>query len=493
MSTFATPTAWQPLSKHHQSLQTQHLKDLFANDPDRQKKLSISIDEIEFDYSKQFITHDTLQLLSDLATRYELKNKIQAMFNGEKINTSENRAALHTALRAPATTPIVLDGKNIKLEIQHSLEQVFSLVNQLHNKTYLGATDLPIDTIISLGIGGSDLGPRMTCKALAAYANPNIKIHFLSNVDGWSLQNVLTKCNPATTLCIINSKTFTTPETLCNAKSIIDWFKSSLPKFQKHLFAVTSLPQRAIEFGISEENVFKFWDWVGGRYSIWSAVGLPLAISIGVENFKAFLQGAFKIDQHFLNTPILQNIPALIGLIGFWNRNFLQLPTLAILPYSDRLKLYPSYLQQLEMESNGKSCDIDGKPISYDTCPIIWGNVGCDCQHSFMQLIHQSNQTVPIDFILTSDAVSKYQEQQKLLLKSANSQSKALTYGSPANELPIKVCPGNRPHSIITLKSLNPFNLGALIAIYEHKTFTQSVLWNINPFDQWGVELGKKL
>jgi glucose-6-phosphate isomerase len=481
------------------------MRDLFAADPKRFSQFSLEVGEILFDYSKQRVTKETLHKLCAYAKEVQLSRQIEALFSGKIVNTTEQRPALHTALRDPTTKPILVEGQDIKPQIHRVLNRMEAWVEAVRSGSYPGASNLsnrPIQDIISLGIGGSDLGPSMVCQALQDYKTTAIRFHFISNVDGKTLTRVLKKCDPRTTLCIINSKTFTTPETLLNAKAIKEWFSCTLglEKTLSHLIGVTANPKQALLFGIPQENIFEFWDFVGGRYSIWSAVGLPIALSLGMARFREFLAGAHAIDNHFIQQPFSENVPVLMGLIGIWNINFWNNGTQAIIPYDDGLRQFPDYLQQLEMESNGKSVSaLVGRMseetenlVSYATAPIIWGGVGCNGQHAYMQLLHQGTQIIPVDFLIHVKGDEHFQEHHHLLLASCLSQSKALMEGERSSSL-AKQCLGNRPSSTLMYPKLTPEVLGSLIALYEHKVFVQGVLWGINSFDQWGVELGKKL
>jgi len=472
-------------------LQSTAMRDLFTQDKERFKKLSLEAEGLLFDYSKQRVTPETITLLCNLANKSNLAVQREALFAGLPINQSENRAVLHTTWR------MLHPSDDIKA-VQDKME-IFS--ERVRRGQYQGATGKPILDIISLGIGGSDLGPLMTSEALRAYKNTNLKIHFVSNSDGRTLHQVLKNITPQNTLCIINSKTFTTPETLLNAHTVKEWFMGCFANeslSNKHFIGVTTHAQNAINFGILPENIFEFSAGVGGRYSIWSAVGLPLILYIGMPQFKEFLYGAHCMDKHFCEQPFEKNIAVLQGLLGIWNINYWGAKTQAIIPYDDGLQYFPAYLQQLEMESNGKSAQLDSKhSVQYDTAPVIWGGVGCNSQHAFMQLLHQGSQVIPVDFIIPVQN-SVLDKQQKLLVASCLSQSKALMEGRQddiqGDSLALaKFCPGNRPSTTIMFPKLNPQVLGSLLALYEHKVFVQGVIWNINSFDQWGVELGKKL
>jgi len=494
--------AWQDLKKHHASLVNVHIRDLFA-DPDRFAKFSLQVNNILLDYSKQRVTQETLEKLIALANARDLKTQIDALFSGEIINISEQNPALHTALRDPSRTPLIIKGQDIKQAIHAELKHMEKFVESVRSGNRLGATGKKITDVISLGIGGSDLGPAMVCEALREYKTTDIRLHFISNVDGKTLASLFEKCNPETTLCLINSKSFTTVETLQNAKAVSIWFEPVLGKKKiDHLIAVTAQRKRAEAFGIAKENIFEFWDFIGGRYSVWSAVGLPIALFLGMAHFRDFLSGAHAIDQHFQTTPFDKNMPVLMALLGIWNINFEAYTTQAIIPYEDGLRRLPDYLQQLEMESNGKKAHQVSGFVSHATAPVIWGGVGCNGQHAYMQLLHQGTQIIPVDFLVAGQGHPDFKEHHQLLVASCLSQSKALMEGTKENSDPnvtkdhlsdAKQCFGNRPSNTLVFSQLTPKVLGALIAVYEHKVFVQSVLWEINAFDQWGVELGKTL
>ena len=478
---------WCNLLSRKKILDDNNLGNMFAEDLHRFANFSIYHADFCLDFSKQKLDQATIDLLIQLAEVVDLRQQQQDLFNGKHINNTENRPALHTELRSPAAR------REIKQQIEKMQQKNISIRQQF--------TD-----VISLGIGGSYLGSKLVTDALLPYKDSNLNLHFISNIDSDSLDDLLTKLNPQNTICIINSKSFTTIETLTNAKVVIDWLAEKIDRqgiFKKHLLAVTANAAKAQQFGIAEDNILEFWDFVGGRYSVWSTVGFPIMLCIGEDNFKQFLSGAYNIDQHFLDAPFGNNIPVMLALIGIWNINFLGTKSLAILPYTNGLAYLPNYLQQLEMESNGKRVDKDGADIDYVTCPVIWGGVGCDIQHAFMQLIHQSNEVIPCDFILPINShTRKYQEQQDLLAASCLAQSRSLMLGTKSIEAnqatedllsKAKYCPGDKPSSTILFSTLTPYNLGSLLAIYEHKTFVQGAIWGIQSFDQWGVELGKKI
>lgn len=493
-------SAWVQLTQHKNSFDGD-LQKLFTENPNRFLQFSLQVGDILFDYSKQRITSETIHLLSSLAEDLSLKKYQDAFFSGEKINLSERRAVLHPLLRDSSPKPFILDGNNIKADIQRVLQQLEAFSNNIRDQQYVGATNKPFTDILCLGIGGSELGPSLVNEALASYKTTSLQFHFISNVDGYTLHNTLETLDPGTTLCIISSKTFTTPETMQNAQSVKEWFRrafKSETQVEQHCVAVTAHRDRAVTFGILPHLIFDFWDWVGGRYSIWSAVGLPVILAIGMSSFKEFLLGAYEMDQHFCLAPFQSNMPVLMALLGIWNSNFLGFSTHAILPYDDRLNRFPAYLQQLEMESNGKAVSQEEHSVEHKTANVIWGGVGCNGQHAYMQLLHQGTEVVPVDFLLAAQGNPLYPEQQKLLVASCFSQSKALMEGQQFtdNGQPLrgaKVCTGNRPSSTFLYPKLTPKILGSLIAAYEHKVFVQGVIWGINSFDQWGVELGKVL
>lgn len=506
---------WQALVEHQASF-TKTLPALFQQDESRFQRFSLEACGILFDYSKQRIEDKSLDLLLALAEDLQLEKHRQALFAGEKINQSEGQPALHSALRDFSPEPLLVDGKDIKKEIQAVLLHLEQFAEILNTSYRSGASNKSIQDIICLGIGGSELGPALVCEALKDYKTTHLKMHFVSNVDGKTISEVLNALNPETTFCIISSKTFTTPETLQNAKIVKDWLRAGLntkaglnaetglsadEAAAKHLFAATAAVQKAIDFGIPHQNIFEFWRWVGGRYSIWSAVGLPAILSMGMTNFKEFLAGANEMDQHFQKAPLRENMPVLMALLSVWNRNFWNYKTQAIIPYDDALAKLPSYIQQLEMESNGKSVGREGEELSYATAPVIWGGVGCNAQHAFMQLLHQGSDIIPVDFLIAVEGREDLPVHQKMLLANCFAQSKALMEGY---QIPIqdihdiqmikaKECPGNRPSSTLIYPKLSPRILGALLALFEHKVFVQGVVWGINSFDQWGVELGKTL
>ncbi len=488
---FRNSQFWQKLLNKQQLIKQIKIPQLFLEDQNRFEKFSFNFNNINnlnllVDFSKQHIDLEVINILCNAAKHCGLDNKIQDLFNGEKINITENKKAWHTALRDPNSTG----------DIAAVLQKMESFTENLYKSN--------CKNVLCLGIGGSYLGPMMVCQALDQYTHEsakNIKFHFIANTDQETIDLILNKLNPAETIVIISSKSFTTAETLLNTKIIFDWFKEKLSfeNYQKKIFAVTSNIPKAIGFGVVLENVFPFWDFVGGRYSVWSAVGLPIVIKLGMQNFKKFLHGAYLVDEHFKNTEFSKNIPILMGLISVWNINFMQYKSLALIPYLDALEQFPAYLQQLSMESNGKTIDLQSNKIDYDSAEVVWGGVGCNSQHSFMQMLHQGSQIIPVDFLVAAN-------NREFLVANCLAQSQALMQGTvhvvnaKLQELEqeaelenFKQCEGSRPSSTILFPELTPEMLGALIALYEHKTFVQGVMWNINSFDQWGVELGKKL
>jgi glucose-6-phosphate isomerase len=504
---------WQALAAHAAQMRQRHLRDLFAADPQRSEKLSRTELNLLFDFSRQRVDAETLRLLIELARARGLEQRIAAMFAGEKINTTENRAVLHVALRNRSERPILVDGQDVMPEVRAGLAKMRNFVDGVHGGRVHGATGKTFTDIVNIGIGGSDLGIVMATEALAKYRNRNLRLHCVSNIDGVQLSDVLEKADPARTLFVVCSKTFTTLETLTNAKLARQWIVDRLGEgaSARHFAAVSTNAKAMDAFLIPPQNRFTMWDWVGGRYSVWSAVGLSVALALGMDQFELMLEGGSEMDQHFVSAPLEQNLPVLMGLIGVWNRNFLGMDSLAVLPYDQRLHRFPAYLQQLEMESNGKRVTLAGTPVDYDTGAVLWGEPGSNAQHSFFQLLHQGTANVALDFLAPVNGSSPYQEQQNLALANCFAQAQAFAFGQteqqvradlsakglPESEIarltPHKVHPGNRPSSIVLFPRLGPKTLGRLIALYEHKVFTQSVIWGINAFDQWGVELGKKL
>ena len=506
--------AWQALQKHFDEMKDVTIADLFAKDGDRFSKFSATFDDqMLVDYSKNRITEETLAKLQDLAKECDLAGAIKSMFSGEKINRTENRAVLHVALRNRSNTPILVDGKDVMPEVNAVLEKMKTFSEAIISGEWKGYTGKAITDVVNIGIGGSDLGPYMVTEALRPYKN-HLNMHFVSNVDGTHIAEVLKKVNPETTLFLVASKTFTTQETMTNAHSARDWFLKAAGD-EKHVakhFAALSTNAKAVgEFGIDTANMFEFWDWVGGRYSLWSAIGLSIVLSIGFDNFVELLSGAHAMDKHFSTTPAEKNLPVLLALIGIWYNNFFGAETEAILPYDQYMHRFAAYFQQGNMESNGKYVDRNGNVVDYQTGPIIWGEPGTNGQHAFYQLIHQGTKMVPCDFIAPAITHNPLSDHHQKLLSNSFAQTEALAFGKsrevveqeyrdqgkdPATldyVVPFKVFEGNRPTNSILLREITPFSLGALIALYEHKIFTQGVILNIFTFDQWGVELGKQL
>lgn len=504
--------AWQALRDHHRTCANLNLRELFTEDPARFGRFSLRRPGILLDYSKHLVTIDTMRLLAELARQRELPAWIERLFTGDKINTTEDRAALHTALRAQKR--IMLDGRDVSQDVSGVLTQMRRLCEGVRTGRIRGATGRFFTDVINIGIGGSDLGPRLVCEALAPYATGRLRVHFVSNVDGAAISILLRRLNAATTLVIIASKTFTTQETLVNATTAKAWLQKRLhgkTAVARHFCAVTAAPERAGAFGIPAQRVFVIWDWVGGRYSLWSAMGLPIALAVGMKNFDALRAGAREMDDHFRNAPLERNMPAILGLLGVWYVNFFGSATHAVLPYDERLRLLPAHLQQLEMESCGKRATRDGELVDYATAPVVWGTAGTDGQHAYFQLLHQGTQLIPADFIACCKPHHRLRGHHDILLANFLAQSEALARGKTAEEaeaemraqglpaaevkrlLPHRVFPGNRSSTSILLEQIDPHSLGALLALYEHKVFVESVIWNLNAFDQWGVELGKTL
>ena len=510
-----TTAAWRALEQHKADLQGVTIQTLFQQEEDRFHNYSLTFNhEILIDYSKNNITQDTLKLLRQLAQECALPQAVEAMFKGEKINRTENRAVLHTALRNRSNRPVLVDGKDVMPDVNEVLAKMKSFCERVISGEWKGYTGKAITDVINIGIGGSDLGPYMVTEALRPYKN-HLTMHFVSNVDGTHIAETLKKVNPETTLVLVASKTFTTQETMTNAVSARDWFLATAKDEKhvaKHFAALSTNAQEVAKFGIDTDNMFGFWDWVGGRYSLWSAIGLSIALSIGFENFEELLNGAHEMDKHFRNAPIEQNIPTTLALVGLWNTNFLGAQTEAILPYDQYLHRFAAYFQQGNMESNGKYVARDGNVIeNYQTGPIIWGEPGTNGQHAFYQLIHQGTILIPCDFIAPAQTHNPLADHHEKLLSNFFAQTEALAFGKTKQEVeaefvkagkslddvknivPFKVFTGNKPTNSILLQKITPFSLGALIAMYEHKIFVQGVIFNIYSFDQWGVELGKQL
>ena len=499
--------AWSALTAHHTQIRELHLRKLFADDPTRGERMTLEAVGLYLDYSKNRITDETLNLLVQLAKESGLRTRIDAMYRGEKTNITENRAVLHVALRAPREASIVVDGKNVVPRVHEVLDRMADFSNRVRSGAWKGQTGKRIRNIVNIGIGGSDLGPVMAYEALKHYSDRALTFRFVSNVDGSDFAEATWDLNPAETLFIVSSKTFTTQETMTNAQSAREWLLRRLggnvKAIARHCVAVSTNAQKVSEFGIDTTNMFEFWDWVGGRYSMDSAIGLSTMLAIGPERFRSFLDGLHQMDEHFRTAPFEHNLPVLLALLGVWYTNFFGAQSAAVLPYEQYLKRFPAYLQQLIMESNGKRVTLDGTQVTYDTSPIYWGEPGTNGQHSFYQLIHQGTRLIPCDFIAFVEPLHDLGRHHDLLLANVFAQAEALAFGktpeevkaegTPAWLVPHRVFEGNRPSNMIVAQRLTPETLGKLVALYEHSTFTQGVIWNIDSFDQWGVELGKVL
>lgn len=514
MSKLTRSKAWKALLDHFKKNEKRHMRDLFAKDPRRFEKFSLEACGILLDYSKNRITEKTMRLLVALARETDVEGWRDRMFAGVKINVTEQRAVLHVALRNRANRPILVDGKDVMPEVNMVLEKMRAFSEAVREERWRGYTGKPITDVVNVGIGGSDLGPAMVTEALKPYAKNTLRDHFVSNVDGTHLAEVLKRVHPETTLFIISSKTFTTQETLTNARSARAWFLDATgdeSAIARHFVALSTNAKEVAAFGIDVNNMFEFWDWVGGRYSLWSAIGLSIAIAIGFENFEDLLTGAFEMDEHFRTAPLERNMPVILALLGIWYRNFFGAESYAVLPYDQYLHRFPAYLQQLDMESNGKSVSRNGKRVDYATGPVLWGEPGTNGQHAFFQLLHQGTALVPADFIAPIETHNPIGEHHAILLSNFFAQTEALMRGKTEREvkeemrregfsrkdierlLPHRVFEGNRPTNTLLLQKVTPHSLGALIALYEHKVFVQGIIWNVNSFDQWGVELGKQL
>ncbi len=499
--------AWKSLVAHHKKLADVHLRELFAADPKRGQRLTVEAEGLFLDYSKNRITEQTLDLLIDLAEECGLQERIGAMFSGQKINVTEKRAVLHVALRAPADKVIEVDGVNVVPDVHAVLARMTAFAERVRSGRWKGFTGKRIRNVINIGIGGSDLGPVMAFEALRHYADRSMTFRFVSNVDGIDLVEAVRDLNPAETLFIVSSKTFTTLETMTNAQSARDWLLDGLggdtKAVAKHFVAVSTNAEKVSAFGIDTDNMFGFWDWVGGRYSMDSAIGLSTMIAVGPEPFRELLAGFHRMDEHFRTAPLNRNLPVLMGRLNVWSADFFGSQTVAVLPYENYLKRFPAYLQQLTMESNGKSVTLDGKRVTYETSPIFWGEPGTNGQHSFYQLIHQGTRLIPCDFIAFANTLTPLGRHHDMLLANVLAQAEALAFGKTAAQVeaegtpdwlvPHRVFEGNRPSNMLVADRLTPGALGSLVALYEHSVFTQGVIWNINSFDQWGVELGKAL
>lgn len=514
MSALTQSPAWQALAAHRAALEGASMRDMFATDPGRFDRYRIAFDGMMLDYAKNRVTDETLSLLVDLAYQQNLEEMRDAMFRGERINITEDRAVLHVALRNRVDRPILVDGQDVMPGVHEVLARMYAFCHKVRDGEWRGYDGQAITDIVNIGIGGSDLGPVMITQALTPWHHPHLAAHFVSNVDGTHIAEVLKRVDPATTLFIIASKTFTTQETLANAHTARDWFLAnggSADDVAKHFVAVSTNATEVAKFGIDTDNMFGFWDWVGGRYSLWSSIGLPIALMVGPEKFGELLAGAHAMDEHFRTAPLAKNMPVIMGLLGVWYGNFFGAAAHAVLPYDQYLARLPAYLQQLDMESNGKSVDRQGNSVDYATGPIIFGEPGTNGQHAFYQLIHQGTHLIPCDFIAPIQSQNPTGRHHAMLLSNTLAQTEALMRGKNADEvraeltkegksgteldalLPHKIFTGNRPTNTILVDHLDPYHLGMLVALYEHKVFVQGVIWNINSFDQWGVELGKQL
>ena len=505
--------AWKKLESHYKHFRKVEMKDLFACDADRAKKFSVNLEAMYVDYSKNRINDRTMKLLLNLARECDLENKIKAMFKGDKINVTERRPVLHIALRNRANTPIYVDGKNVMPQINEVLAKMKKFSDAVRFGEFKGQTGKKLTNIVNIGIGGSDLGPIMACEALRKYWAKDINCYFISNIDGTACAEVLNKVDPETTLFIVASKTFTTIETLTNARTCRKWLVDALGEHAvaKHFVALSTNTKEVEKFGINPENMFEFWDFVGGRYSMWSAIGLIIAIAVGFENFERMLEGAYAMDQHFYNTDFEHNIPVILGMLGIWYNNFFGLHRYAVIPYDQYLQYVPMYLQQLDMESNGKFVAMNGEYVKYATGPVLFGGAGTNVQHSFFQLIHQRTEIVPMDFVIPAISHNEIGEHHEILVANVLAQGEALMRGKTVKEAAaelkkagksreeinylkkFKSFEGNRPSNTIVFKKMDPYTLGMLIAMYEHKVFVQGVVWNVDSFDQYGVELGKQM
>ncbi|MBQ55278.1 MAG: glucose-6-phosphate isomerase [Pseudomonadaceae bacterium] len=509
-----TLPAWQALTRHREAMQSFSMRDAFSSDSQRFDTFSLSSCGLLLDYSKNLMTAETRDLLMQLARECGLQEAIEAMYAGEHLNASENRPALHTALRRPIGDKVLVDGEDVMPEVQQVLNKMTALVGSVHDGLWRGYTEKPITDVVNIGIGGSFLGPQLVSEALLPFAQRGVRCHYLANIDGSSFHELSAKLRAETTLFIVSSKSFSTLETLKNAQAARRWYLAqggTEAELYRHFIAVSSNKPAAMAFGIREENIFPMWDWVGGRYSLWSAIGLPIAMTIGMSNFKELLSGAYSMDKHFQTALFEENMPVLMAMLGIWYGNFWDAQSQAILPYDHYLRNITKHLQQLDMESNGKRVMQNGQPVNCDTGPVIWGGVGCNGQHAYHQLLHQGTQMIPADFIVPVVSYNPVEDHHQWLYANCLSQSQALMLGKCRNEAeaelrkqglsedqvqylaPHKVIPGNRPSNTLVLERISPRRLGALVALYEHKVFTQSVIWGINAFDQWGVELGKEL
>ncbi len=514
MSALTQSPAWKALQVHYEQMRRVHMRDLFAADAQRFVKFSLTFNDLLLDYSKNIVTDETLTLLLNLAREARLEEWRDRMFAGEKINVTEGRAVLHIALRNRSNRPILSDGADVMPKVNAVLDQMRRFSERVRGGEWRGYSGKPLTDVVNIGIGGSDLGPVMASEALKPYGQGGLRPHFVSNVDGTHIAETLKRVDPETTLFVIASKTFTTQETLTNAHTARRWFLESAKDeaaVARHFVALSTNAEAVAAFGIDTKNMFEFWDWVGGRYSLWSAIGLPIALAIGMDNFEELLAGAHDMDEHFRQAPLAENLPVIMGLLGVWYNNFFGAQTHAILPYDQYLHRFPAYFQQGDMESNGKRVDRDGEAVDYSTGPVIWGEPGTNGQHAFYQLIHQGTKLIPCDFLAPIQSHNPIGEHHRILLSNFFAQPEALMHGKTAEEvraelaqagmsgeelealLPHKIFPGNKPSNALLFKKVTPRTLGTLIALYEHKIFVQGIIWNINSFDQWGVELGKQL
>ena len=511
MSSLTTSKAWIALQNHYNETRNYSIREAFKQDPERFNKFSINFNEILFDYSKNRISEDTVTLLLELANYADLKTKTKALFSGEKINTTERRAVLHTALRNRSNQPIYVDGQDVMPDINKVLGKMRTFCESVRSGQWKGYTGEAITDVVNVGIGGSGLGPKMVSMALTPYSSSSLKVHYVSNIDQTNITEVLKSLSPETTLFIIASKVFNTQETMMNAKSAKRWFLETAKDPEtvaKHFVAISTHAKNVSDFGIDTDNMFEFWDWVGGRYSLWSAVGLSIALYIGMDNFEELLQGAYEADCHFFEAPFEQNIPVIMGLLGIWYNNFYNAESHALLPYDQSMRYFADYFQQGDMESNGKGIDLQGEKVDYDTGPIIWGQPGTNGQHAFFQLIHQGTKLIPCDFLAAANSHYKLPEHHDILISNYLAQPEALMNGLTAEEVKQRLSPeeqtdsllvaskvfeGNKPSNSFLFKKMTPKTLGSLLAFYEHKIFVQGAIWNINSFDQMGVELGKVL
>ncbi len=514
MNTLTATSAWKTLADHAEVMKHRHMRDLFTEDAGRFERFSATVNDILVDYSKNFIVEETMHNLLDLAQEAEVEAWRGRMFGGERINFTENRAVLHVALRNRSERAIKVDGQDVMPDVRAVLAKMRAFCDAVRGGSWLGFTGKRVLDVVNIGIGGSDLGPYMVTEALKPYGHPDLRMHFVSNVDGTHIAETLKQCDPETTLFLVASKTFTTQETLTNAHTAKDWLLRALTDpaaVAKHFAAMSTNTEKVREFGIDPENMFEFWDWVGGRYSLWSAIGLSIAVFIGMEHFEELLDGAFVMDEHFRTAPLESNVPVILALLGIWYNNFLGAQSHAILPYDQYLHRFPAYFQQGDMESNGKRVTRDGETADHSTGPVIWGEPGTNGQHAFYQLIHQGTKLIPADFLAPAQSHNPLGDHHEILLSNFFAQTEALMRGKTADEarreleasgmdkeriekiLAHKVFPGNRPTNSILFPKLTPHVLGSLIALYEHKIFVQGIVWRINSFDQWGVELGKEL